>query len=73
MEASVPGSSETRWGAVTEKPSAAPFFGTLFLFLNHFVCVLLSFTNGILFLSFLPVERSGRDGGAGEMEQERYV
>ena len=45
----------------------------LFLFLNHFVCVLLSFTNEILFLSFLPAEWSRRDGGAGETEQERYV
>lgn len=66
-------SSEALWGAVTEKPSTAPFFGTLFLFLNHFVCGLLSFTNGILFVSFPPAERSGRDGGAGEMvELEKW-
>lgn len=72
MEASVPGSSVALWGAATEKPSTAPFFETLFLFLNHFVCVLLSFTSGILFVSFPPAERSGDDGGAGAMAQERY-
>lgn len=72
MEASVPDSSGAPWGVVTEKPNAAPFFGTLFLFLNHFVCVLLSFTNGILFLSFLAAEWSSRDGRDGETEQKRY-